>query len=123
MIRAKVLRRKYSKRLSKLDLKATFSDKTELKSNDLRIRVLCFGKALYRLHVYSRNPRDETRTESKQTKTYNLGQNLLRHITKIPIFFALTLTKMLIVANLKTVSPLPYCNVVYGNRRNAHVGC
>ena len=55
MIRAKVLGRKYSKRLSKPDLRATFSDvclvKTELKSNDLRIQVICFGKAIYRLHV------------------------------------------------------------------------
>ena len=88
MIRANVLGRKYSKRLSKPDLKATFSDvclvKTELKSNDLRIHVFqCFGKAIYRFPVYRRNPRDET--ESKQT-TYNLGQNMLRHITKIPIF-------------------------------------
>ena len=47
---------------------------------------ICFGKAIYRLHVYRRSPRDETKTDSKQTKTYNLGQNLLRHITKIPIF-------------------------------------
>ena len=42
MIRAKVLRRKHSKRLSKPDLKATFSDvclvNTELRSNDLRIQ-------------------------------------------------------------------------------------
>ena len=48
MIRAKVLGRKYSKRLSKPDLKATFSDvylvKTELKSNDLRIQVLILEK-------------------------------------------------------------------------------
>ena len=28
----------------------------------------------------------KTLTESKQTKTYSLGQKLLRHITKIPIF-------------------------------------
>ena len=48
MIRAKVLGRKYSKRLSKPDLKATFSDvclvKTELKSNDLRIQVFVLEK-------------------------------------------------------------------------------
>ena len=48
MIRAKVLWRKYSKRLSKPDLKATFSDvclvKTELKSNDLRIQVFDLEK-------------------------------------------------------------------------------
>ena len=41
---------------------------------------------LQSLHVYRRNPRDETRTDSKQTKTYNLRQNLLRHITKLPSF-------------------------------------
>ena len=79
-------------------MKATFSDvclvKTELKSSDLRIQIFVFEKS-YIFYVYRRNPRDETRAESKQTKTYNLGQNLLRHITKIPIF-ALTLTKMLI---------------------------
>ena len=56
MIRAKALGRKYSKRLLKPDLKATFSDvclvKTELKSNDLKDPGICFGKAIYRLHVY-----------------------------------------------------------------------
>ena len=48
MIRAKALGRKYSKRLLKPDLKATFSDvclvKTELKSNDLRIQVFVLEK-------------------------------------------------------------------------------
>ena len=43
MIRAKVLGRKYSKKVSKPDLKATSSDiclvKTELKSNYLRIQI------------------------------------------------------------------------------------
>ena len=62
MIRAKVLGRKLSERPSKPDLKATFSDvclvKTELRSNNLTIQVICFGKAMYRLHVYRRNPRD-----------------------------------------------------------------
>ena len=51
----KSTREKYSKRLSKPDLKTTFSDvclvKTELKSNDLRIQVFVSGKAIYRLHV------------------------------------------------------------------------
>ena len=60
MIRAKVLRRKHHKRLSKPDLKATFSVvylvKTELRSNDLGIQVFCSGKAIYRLHVDRRNP-------------------------------------------------------------------
>ena len=62
MIRAKVLGRKHPKRLSKPDLKATFSVvcfvKTELRSNDLRVQVFCSGKAIYRFHVYGRNPRD-----------------------------------------------------------------
>ena len=48
MIRGKVLGRKYSTRLSKPDLKATFSDvclvTTELKSNDLRIQVFVLEK-------------------------------------------------------------------------------
>ena len=48
MFRAKVLGRKYSKRLLKTDLKATFSDvclvKTELKSNDLRIQIFVLEK-------------------------------------------------------------------------------
>ena len=48
--------------------------------------------------------------------------NLLRHITKIPIF-ALILTKMLTVTNEKTVSPLPYYSDVCGNTRNAHMSC
>ena len=39
--------------------------------------------------------------------THNLRQNLLRHITKI-LFFALVLTNMLTVTNLKTIPPLPY---------------
>ena len=62
MIRTKVLGRKLSERLSKPDLKATFSDvclvKTELRSNDRTIQVICFVKAMYRLHVFRRNPRD-----------------------------------------------------------------
>ena len=60
MIRAKVLGRKLSERLSKPDLKATFSDvclvKTELRSNDRTIQVICFVKPMYRLHVFRRNP-------------------------------------------------------------------
>ena len=62
MIRAKVLGRKLSERLSKPDLRATFSDvclvKMELRSNDRTIQVICFVKAMYRLHVFRRNPRD-----------------------------------------------------------------
>ena len=62
MIRAKVLGRKHPKKLSKPDLKATFSAvclvKTELRSNDLRIQVFCSGKAVYRWHVFRRNPWD-----------------------------------------------------------------
>ena len=108
MIRAKVLGRKYSKMLSKPDLKATFSDvclvKTELKSNDLKIQVFVLEKpyivymCIVEIHEMNITSINKTRTESKQTKTSNLEQNLLRHITKIP-FFALTLTKMLTVAN------------------------
>ena len=55
MIWAKVLGRKYSNRLSKPDLKATFSDvclvKTELKSNDLRIQVFVLEKP-YIIYMY-----------------------------------------------------------------------
>ena len=55
MIRAKVLGRKYSKRSSKPDLKATISDvclvKTELKSNDLRIQVFVLEKP-YIIYMY-----------------------------------------------------------------------
>ena len=108
MIRAKVLGRKYSKVLSKPDLKATFSAvclvKTELKSNDLRIQVFVLEKpyivymCIVKIHEMNITSINRTRTESKQTKSYNFGQNLLRHITKITIF-ALTLTKMLTVAN------------------------
>ena len=39
--------------------------------------------AVHEMDIASIN---KTRTESKQTKTYNFGQNLLRRITKIPIF-------------------------------------
>ena len=48
MIRAKVVAKKYSERLSKPDLKATLSDvclvKTKLTSNDLRIQVFVLEK-------------------------------------------------------------------------------
>ena len=48
MVRAKVLGRKYSKRLSKPDLKATIYDvcliNTELKLNDRRIQVFVMEK-------------------------------------------------------------------------------
>ena len=110
MIRAKVLGRTYSKRLSKPDLKATFSDvclvKTDLKSNDLRIQVFVLEKpyivymCIVEIHEMNSTSINKTNEglQIKQTKTYNLGQNLLRHITKIPVF-ALTLTKMLSVAN------------------------
>ena len=89
MIRAKVLRKKYSKRLSKPDLKATFSDvclvKTEFKSNDLRIHIFVLEKP-YIVSMCIVEIHEMKQTESKQTRTYNLGQNLLRHITKILIF-------------------------------------
>ena len=102
MIRAKVLGRKYSKRLSKPDLKATFYDvclvKTELKSNDLRIQVFVLEKPyivymciveIHEMNITSINKANEdlqARTKPVEThykKTY---------------FFALTLTKMLTVA-------------------------
>ena len=110
MIRAKVLARTYSKRLSKPDLKATFSDvclvKTELKSNDLRIQVFVLEKPyivymciveIHEMNITSINKTNEE-NQIKQTRTDNLGQNLLRHITKM-LVFAFTLTKMLSVAN------------------------
>ena len=63
-------------------------------------------------------------TESKQTKTYNLGKNLLRHIIKILIFCTYP-DKNAYSRKLKDLPPppLPYGNVVYGNRRNAYLGC
>ena len=72
MIRARVLWRKYSKKLSKPDLKATFSDvclvKTELKSNDLRIQVFVLEKSyivymcmieIYEMNITSINKTNE----------------------------------------------------------------
>ena len=72
MIRAKVLGRTYSKRLSKPDLKATFSDvclvKTDLKSNDLRIQVFVLEKPyivymciieIYEMNIASINKTNE----------------------------------------------------------------
>ena len=61
MIRAKVLGRKYSKRLSKPEgyfpWRLPCQDGVKVKwSKDPGI---CFGKAIYRLYVYRRNPRDE----------------------------------------------------------------
>ncbi len=131
MIRAKVLGRTYSKRLSKPDLKATFSDvclvKTELKSNDLRIQAFVLEKPyivymciveIHEMNITSIKIKQGQNPSKRRPTTLNLGQNLLRQIAKIPIF-ALTVTKMLSVSNYKTVSPLPYCNVVYG----AHLSC
>ena len=107
MIRAKVLGRKYSKRLQK----PAFSDvclklvKTDLKSNDLRIQVFVLEKPyvvymciveIHEMNITSINKIKQGRikaNEDLQPRT-----NLLRHITKIPIF-ALNMTKMLSVAN------------------------
>ena len=79
MIRAKVIGRKHSKKLSKADLKAAFSDvylvKMELRSNDLRIQVIVVEKPyivymciveILEMNITSINKR---MTESKQTKT------------------------------------------------------
>ena len=52
---------------------------------------------IHEMNMTSINKTNED-LQIKQTKTYNLRQNLLRHITKIPDF-ALTLTKMLSVSN------------------------
>ena len=110
MIRAKVLGRIYSKRLSKPDLKATFSDvclvKTELKSNDLRIQVFVLEKpyivymCIVEIHenITPIKIKQGQNPSKRRPTTLNLGQNLLRQIAKIPIF-ALTVTKMLSVAN------------------------
>ena len=57
--------------------------------------------------MYRRNPRDETGTESKQMKTYNLGQILLRHITKILIFLQLPWRKCLQSQIKRPFSPSP----------------
>ena len=63
MIRAKVLVRKHSKRLSKPDLKATLSDVCLVRRRSSGQIIyknpgICFGKAIYRLPVCHRNPRD-----------------------------------------------------------------
>ena len=82
MIRAKVLGPTYSKRLSKPDLKATFSDvclvKTELKSNDLRIQVFVLQKPyivymcieIHEMNITSIKIK-QGQNPSKRTKTYN----------------------------------------------------
>ena len=100
MIRANVLGRKFSKRLSKPVLKATFSDvclvKTELKSNDLRIQVFVLEKpyivfmCIVEIHEMKQNPSKRRPTNSDKTCWDTLQKYL---------FFALTLTKMLSVAN------------------------
>ena len=79
MIRAKVIGRKHSKKLSKADLKAAFSDvclvKTELRSNDLRIQVIVVEKpyivymCIVEIHEMNVTSINKTMTESKQTKT------------------------------------------------------
>ena len=102
MIRAKVLGRKYSRMLSKPDLKATFSNvclvKTELKSNDLRIQVFVLEKiyivymCIVEVHEMKQgqNPSKRRPTTSDKTCCDTLQKYL---------FFALTLTKMPTVAN------------------------
>ena len=62
LIRVKALGRKHPKRLSKPDLKATFSDVCLVRRRS-QVKLskdpgICFGKTIYRLHVYRRNPRD-----------------------------------------------------------------
>ena len=79
MIRAKVLGRKHSKKLSKPDLKAAFSSvclvETELGSNDLRIQVFVLEKpyivymCIVEMHEMDITSINKTMTESKQTKT------------------------------------------------------
>ena len=75
------------------------------------------------IHELNMTSISKTRTESKQTKTYNcnLGQHLLRHITKIPIFCTYP-DKNPNSRKLKDSFPHHF-NVVYGNRRNARSGC
>ena len=76
MIRTKVLRSKHSKRLSKPDLKGTFSDvclvKTELRSNDLKIQVFVLETEPYivymcivEIHEMDITSINKTITESK----------------------------------------------------------
>ena len=77
MIRAKVLGRNYSKRLSKPDLKGTISDvclvKTEFKSNDLRIQVFVLEKpyivsmCIVEIHEMKQNPSKRRPTTSDKT--------------------------------------------------------
>ena len=74
MIRAKVVSRKHSKRLSKPDLKATFSDvclvKTELRLNDLRIQLFVLEKpyiiymCIVEIHKMDITSINKTMTES-----------------------------------------------------------
>ena len=86
MIRAKVLGRKYSKRLSKPDLKATCSDVclVETESNDLRIQVFVLEKpyivyiCIVEIHGWSKDRIKANEDLQPRTK--------LRHITKIPSF-------------------------------------
>ena len=54
--------------------------------------------------------RNITRFEFLHVARYNLGQKLLKPITKY-LFFALVLTKKLTVAKWKTVPPFPYSNL------------
>ena len=115
MIRAKVFGRKYSKRLSKPDLKVTFSDvclvKMESKVKGSKDPGICFGKSIYIVCMcivestrWILLPSIKQGHNQKQTKTNNLGQNLLRHITKV-LIFALTLTKNAYSRKLKRPFP------------------
>lgn len=52
-------------------------------------------------------------TKEKCRQSYNLAQNVLRRITKIPLI----LTKMRTVAKTMTVPPLSLSSAVYSNMR------
>ena len=116
-IRANILGRKYSERLSKPDLKATFSDvclvKTELKSNDLRIQVFGLEKpyivsiCIVEIHEMKQNPSKRRPTTSDKTCWDTLQKYLffctypdknaysckLKDLTPSPIAMLLTVTE------------------------------
>ena len=116
-IRANVLGRKYSKRLWKPDVCLV---KTELKSNHLRIQVFVLEKpyivsiCIVEIHEMKQNPSKRRPTTLDKTCWDTLQKYL---------FFCTYPDKNTYSRKLKDLTPLPYCNVVYGNRKNAHLGC
>ena len=69
--------------------------KSELRPNDRTIQVICFGKAMYRLHVFRRNPRDGYYFHEQKNDIIKTRKDLDVFVValKRPVFSGFTITK------------------------------